>query len=51
MGTFNQYDQENTNRRTVNALESIVAQLEQMNRELRDIKEDIRHRVKMDSIN
>lgn len=50
MGTFNPYDQENTNRRTVDALERIAAQLEQINRELREIKGDIRHKVKMDSI-
>ncbi len=49
MGTFNPYDQENTNRRTVETLEKIAVQLEQIKDELRDIKENIRHKVKMDT--
>lgn len=49
MGTFNPYDQENTNRRVTESLEKIATQLEQIYQELRDIKENIKHKVKMDT--
>lgn len=49
MGTFNLNDQENTNRRIVESLEKIAIQLELIRDELRDIKDNIRHKVKMDT--
>ncbi|MEI7890553.1 MAG: hypothetical protein WCI36_01155 [bacterium] len=49
MGEFNPYDQDNTNRRLVEALENIAVQLGQIKDELRDIKENIRHKVKMEN--
>lgn len=50
MGEFNPNDQENTNRRTVEVLEKIATQLEQINQELRGIREAVNHKVKMDNV-
>jgi len=49
MGEFNPYDQDNANRRLVEALENIAVQLGQIKDELRDIKENVRHKVKMEN--
>ncbi len=49
MGEFNPYNQENTNRRLVEALENIAVQLGQIKEELKDIKESIKHKVRMEN--
>ncbi len=42
MGNFNPYDQENTNRQIIEALENIAKQLQQLNHEIRNINQSIR---------
>lgn len=48
MGDFNPYDQENTNRRIIEALESIAESLRQIKDELSGIKEGIDYKIEID---
>lgn len=48
MGEFNPYDQENTNRRMIEALESIVESLKQIKNELSNIREGIDYKIEID---
>ncbi len=52
MGAFDLNNEENTRRRTAEALEEIARKLEvltSIKEELREIKENIKHAVKMDN--
>lgn len=49
MTAINPNDLENTSRRIAEALEKIAIHLEQINGELRETRENIRHKVKMDN--
>ena len=50
MAEVNLNNLENTNRRIAESLEKIVEQLQQVNKELREIKGSVKHSEKMNSL-